>query len=399
MEVTTTLGVVRSYPFPWPTPIDPPDWFADLHEKEPVSLVRLPSGDEAYLVSRYRDAQRVWSDPLFSRAAAQAPGAPRYAVGMVSDGSLLSFDPPDHTRLRRLVSAAFTARRIAALRDGIQQTADHLLDQVAARGPGVDLVAEFCAPLPITVICQLLGVPAEDRGTFDKWAQIILAVRSASVEQRQQAGQELNKYFWRLIAAKQDNPTDDLIGDLTRRTADQLTEHEVVKLAQLLLLAGYATTLDQIAITLFALLRRRDHYVALCTDPGKVPAAVEEVLRLHIGGNGTFVRIATEDVEIAGVPIPAGSGVVVNAAAANRDPAIFPHPNDLDLDRPTGNHISFGHGPHFCLGAPLARAELQIAMTSLVERFPTLRLDIAPDDVPWRPGQIVWGPLELPVAW
>ncbi|MEJ3653063.1 cytochrome P450 [Actinomycetes bacterium KLBMP 9759] len=387
---------MRSYPFRWPSPIDPPAWFVDLHEREPVGRVRLPSGDTAFLVSRHGDGLRVYTDPVFSRAAAHVPGAPRYAEAVVSDGSLLSFDPPEHTRLRRAVSGVFTARRIAALRTGIERVVDRLLDDAVAGGRSTDLVAALCEPLPIQLICQVLGVPHQDRVRFDAWAQVVLAARAATGDERLAASRELKAYLGELLAAKRTHPADDVLTDLA---VGDLTEREAVTFAQLLLVAGYGTTLNQLAITFFVLLRSPELFAAVHRDRATIPIAVEEIMRLHACANGTFVRVATADVEIAGVLVPAGSGVVVNAAAANRDPAVHPRPNELDLGRPATNHFTFGQGPHYCLGAPLARAEMQIALGRVLERLPTLRLTVEPADVPWRQGQVAWGPESLPVAW
>ncbi|WP_326820298.1 cytochrome P450 [Streptosporangium sp. NBC_01756] len=373
----------------------------EVPEVGPVRPYTLPSGEEGYLVTRYEDARRVLTDPVFSRAATLESGAPRYAprpsVGVPD--SLLDMDAPRHTHLRNIASRAFTRRRIEAMRPGIQQVVDRLLDDLAASGPPSDLVEVLCAPLPITVICQLLGVPYEDRAIFRTWSQAMLSVTDSS-ETVFEAAKNLRVYMTDLVAAKTTEPGDDLLSTLSSEgEGDALTDSELVNLAVVLLVAGHETTLSQLAASVYALLRRPEMYVALHADPSLVPSAMEELLRVHPTIPQLLFRVTTHDTKVGGVHIPACSGVVISASAANRDSAAFANAHEIKLDRSDNTHVSFGHGPHFCLGAMLARAELQMATAGLVSRFPNLALAVPASEIPWRTGHLVNGPTALPVTW
>ncbi|MBF8184940.1 cytochrome P450 [Nonomuraea sp. K274] len=373
----------------------------EVPEIGPVRRYTLPSGEEGYLVTRYEDARRVLTDPAFSRAATLEPGAPRYAprpsVGVPD--SLLDMDAPRHTRIRNIASRAFTRRRIEAMRPGIQKVVDRLLDDMAAAGPPTDLVEAVCTPLPITVICELLGVPYEDRATFRTWSHAMLSVTD-SPEAVFEAAKNLRSYMSDLVAAKTVEPGDDLLSTLSSEgEGGALTGPELVNLAVVLLVAGHETTLSQLAASVYALLSRPKRYAVLCADPSLIPSAMEELLRVYPAVPQLLFRVTTHDTYMGGVHIPARSGVVISASAANRDDAVFADAHEIKLDRSENAHVSFGHGLHFCLGTMLARAELQMAMAGLVRRFPNLALAVPSSAIPWRTGHLVNGPTALPVRW
>jgi nocardicin N-oxygenase len=395
-------ATAHPYPFDQPTPVDPSPLFAALRNDEPVCRVTLPWGDTAYLVTRFQDAHRVLSDPVFSFARVWSPAAPRLVAGPPPHAarSVPNLDPPGHTRMRRVVSPAFTPRRLESMRAYVQRSTGGLLDRMAAAGPPADLVRDWCAPLTVTVICKLVGVPPQDRETFRAWSDAIAGVTDGTEEEWRRAWQDLAAYVRRLIVRKREKPAGDVLSDLTTAfdEDDALTEADLITLAVQLLIDGHQTTLDQFRKLAYALLSRPGLYTTLNVHQEKVPAAVEELLRLH-AHDEPIMRVATEEVSIAGVTVPAGSLVVIEAPVVNRDPAIFEHAEDMDVSRADNNHLTFGHGPHHCLGAALARLELQVAVASLTRRFPTLRLAVAPENVTWRAGQTILGIQELPVTW
>jgi cytochrome P450 len=318
---------------------------------------------------------------------------------------MLVADPPDHTRLRRLVSSAFSIRRIEALRPRVQAIVDDLLDDVAAKGPDttVDLVAAFALPLPYTVICELLGVPEDDRSLLGKQLRALssptptpeayAAVKSAS--------DAVVTMLTELVEHKKTAPDDDLVSALiaARDGDERLNQRELLSTIFQLILAGHDTTTSLIGNSVVALLRHPAALAALRSDPNRIPAAIEELLRYDAPVPHSTFRYATEPVEIGGVTVPAGGQVIVSLAAANRDVCKYAEPERLDIDRTDVHHIAFGHGIHFCVGAALARMEGQLALTSLLHRFPHLRLGVAPGDLHWGHGDglVLRGLTELPV--
>jgi cytochrome P450 len=316
---------------------------------------------------------------------------------------MLAVDPPDHTRLRRLVSSAFTARRIEALRPRIEQIATELLDAVEGR-PEVDLIDAFAFPLPIQVICELLGVPAEDRDDFREWSNAVVAGSQAGPKLAP-AIQAMVEYIRALLDERRRSPGDDLLSGLiqVRDAQDRLTEEELSSMVFLLLVAGHETTVNLIGNGTYLLLRDRADgggtaWEELRADRSLLPSAIEEFLRYEGPVETATFRIATEDVELGGVTIPAGDPVVVSLLSANRDADQFPDADLLRLDRvQSPSHLAFGHGIHYCLGAPLARLEAQIAFTALLDRHPGLRLAVPAEELRWRPGLLLRGLEELPV--
>ncbi|MBF6328845.1 cytochrome P450 [Nocardia transvalensis] len=399
----TVKSEVRQYPFGEPVRLDIHPLYAKLRRDEPISRIRLPYGGEGWLVTRYEDVKLVLADPRFSRAVTvEREDMPRTTPAPPRANSLLSMDPPEHSRLRKLVAKAFTSRRIEQLRSHVQQIVDALLDEIERSGAPADLVPRLALPLPVTVICEMLGVPTQDQHRFREFSDAVLSTTAYTREQIDAARAALEEYLAELVAQRRARPTDDLLGALVaaRDDEDRLSEPELVNLGVGLLIAGHETTANQIANFTYILLTHPEHWDRLRAEPALVPGAVEELLRyVQLGSGGSSPRVATEDVELAGVIVRAGEAVFVNMQSANRDEAIFDHPEDLDFARRHNPHVAFGYGAHHCLGAQLARLELQVALGSLLRRFPTLHLAIPAEDVPWKTGLLVRGPKELPVSW
>ncbi|MFC7532556.1 cytochrome P450 [Actinoplanes sp. GCM10030250] len=381
---------------------DPHPVYAQWRRTGPVRRTRLPSGLTAWVVTRYEDARRALADPRLSKQAAFSVGSSQVVNQPASPASVLSrhmlaVDPPDHTRLRRLVSAAFTARRIESLRPRIAEITRDLLDAVEGR-ERVDLIDAFAFPLPIQVICELLGVPAEDRDAFRAWSNVIVA-GSQSGDRLEPAIREMVGYILAQIAERRARPGDDLLSGLiqVRDEEDRLTEAELSSMVFLLLIAGHETTVNLIGNGAYLLLREREQWERLRGDLTLLPTAIEEFLRYEGPVETSTFRVATEDLEIGGVTVSAGDPVVIVLLSANRDDDRFPDAAELRLDRAQNPHLAFGHGIHYCLGAPLARLEAQIAFTALLARHPGLRLAVPAEDMRWRPGLLLRGLEELPV--
>ncbi|EPH42636.1 cytochrome P450 [Streptomyces aurantiacus] len=379
---------------------DPHAVYADLRALGPVHRVRFPPPDDdgdVHLIVGYEEARAALADPRLVKSAS-AVGV-RFPDEELIGTHLLMADPPQHTRLRKLIAREFTARRVEALRPRIQQITDGLLDEMLAAGDRADLVEALAFPLPITVICELLGVPDMDRAAFRAMSNA--AVAPPTTEVWQSALADITAYLDELIETKRAAaPGDDLLGALIRTTAedgDRLSARELRAMAFLLLIAGHETTVGLISNAVHALLTHPGQLAELRADMSLLDGAVEETLR-HEGPveNATY-RFAAEPVEIGGTVIPAGSAVIVGLAAADRDPDRFPAPDDFDIHRAPQGHVAFGHGIHFCLGAPLARLEGKVALGSLLERCPRLALDGAPPK--WQPGMLMRGMRHLGVRW
>ncbi|MFJ5927743.1 cytochrome P450 [Kitasatospora sp. NPDC092948] len=380
--------------------------YAGLRETDPVTRVTLRYGGDAWLVTRHADVKTVLADPRFSRAAAAGRDIARtLPLPDQQDASLPSLDPPEHTRLRRLVARTFTARWVKERRERIQAIVDGLLDDVVAAGPGTDLVGALAWQVPLRVIAEILGVPADERDGLKELLEQSVALSADDPEVIMAADAALDAYLAKLIAERRVEPAADLLSELVqaRDEGDRLSEDELVTLGVNLLIAGQETTANEIGNFLYTLLGRRELWEQLVADPGLVPNAVEELLRhtpleSSVGGLG-FTRVALEDVELGGRTIRAGDAVVAQNASANRDERVFDHPEDIDFHRESVPHLTFGHGPHHCLGAPLARLELQTVVATLVRRLPGLRLAIPADEVQWTTNRAVRGVRALPVAW
>ncbi|MET9012804.1 cytochrome P450 [Streptomyces olivaceoviridis] len=384
---------------------DPFPLYRRLREEGPVRRAIIAGGLDAWLVTRYEDGLAALSDPRLSsdvrdasdpRLIEQLPEFERES--MLS--TMLRSDPPDHTRLRRLVSKAFTARRVAGLRPRIQEITDRLLDAVVPTGRA-ELVADFALPLPVTVISELLGVPVDDRYDFQRWTDAML-VRGEEMPDPvvvDEAWHRMRAYLTKHLEAKRARPGDDLLSALINAHdhEQRLSHDELIAMTFLLLVAGYITTVNLIAGGIAALLTHPGQLALLRERPELLPDAIEEFLRYDGPVSPGIARFAREDVEIAGVTVPRGATVLIASAIADRDPARFTEPERLDITRRDNGHLAFGHGIHYCLGAPLARLEGQVAVGTVLRRLPDLALAVPPAQLAWRPGGLR-GPARLPVT-
>jgi cytochrome P450 len=387
---------------------DPYPAYAWLRQQSPVHKTRLPNGVEAYLVTQYEDAKAVLADPRLSKnAAVSYPGWQPGRTGIPGEhrsgiaSHLLNLDPPDHTRLRRLVSKAFTPRRVADFEPRVAEIADRLLDAFGAEP--VDLVRAYAFPLPVIVICEMLGVPVEDQPIFHEWA-VGMIDRSGPRGGVGRSVKRVRGYLKDLIhkkrlALSEDLATDDLLSALVRASdqGEHLSEDEAAAMAFILLFAGFETTVNLIGNGTLALLRHPDQLAKLKADPALLESAVEELLRYDGPVEFGTWRFTTEPITIGRVDIAAGEPVLAVLAAADRDPARFSDPDVLDLARDEGGNLALGHGIHFCLGAPLARLEGRIAFSRLFTRFPDLALAVPPESLRWHSGLIMRGLHELPL--
>ena len=376
---------------------DPYPALARLRAEEPVRPVTTPSGP-IWLVTRYNEVRAALADPRLSKdwrftlPPEERSAAPEHDMPM-----MIVLDPPDHTRLRKLVSRSFTMRRIAALRPRVEEIAAELLDGLPTRGP-VDLMAGYAAPLPVQVICELLGVPAADRHRFAAWSAAM--IDDVSAEEAEQARLHLSGYLAELVARKRVEPDGALLSALVEvadEGGDRLSQVELVAMGMLLLIAGHETTTNLIGNALVALLTHPDQLALVREHPALLPRAVEEFLRFDAPVWNAPLRVAAEDVEYGGVTIPARSLVQLTLGAANRDDGRFPDAASLQVDRDASGHLAFGHGIHFCLGAPLARLEGEVALAALLARFPHLQLAVDPAELVYRRSTLVRGLTALPV--
>nr|ADE22287.1 putative cytochrome P450 hydroxylase [Streptomyces flavogriseus] len=392
------------YPFAWTPPMQVPEALRDVHKSSAME-VTLPSGDVATLVTRYKDVRALFADKRLSRNIAR-PDCARIS----KDNDLfmdpnIDPDPPEHTRVRSLVTKAFTARRIEALRPYVQQVADELLDAMEASEQPVELNEAFAFPLPIMVICKLLGVPAEDRDRFRGYVDGFLSVTKMPPEKVGECRQNLWKYLGNLIEAKRENPGDDLVSELIRVRDDEddsrLNEHELHFWTQGLLIAGYVTTASQIGTGTAVLLHHPEFVRAIQADWSLVPSTVEELLRTQIMGSSVgTMRYAIDDIPLSdGSVIKKGTSVLLSEEGANVDPEVFDCPMELDIRRKENHHMTFGAGLHYCVGAALARMELQVATESLLRRFPDIRLAVPAEEMPRALGGFMEGFTEIPVEW
>jgi cytochrome P450 len=396
--VTESAGL-QLFPFPTPPARDDEPEVARLRTDEPVAKVRLASGHEAWLITRYEDCRTVMADPRFSRALTARPDAPSLTPAIQSPNMLTSMDPPAHTRVRKLINKAFTYRAIERARPRITEIVDGLLDGMAGQDPPVDLAPCLAEPLPRTVICELLGMPRGQREPLDRFMEYFgpdTEPPPAAVVTGAMA------FLGEMIELKRRHPGDDLLSALVaaHEGTDRLTQDELLMTTLLLFAAGQDTTRNQLCNSLVTLFRHPDQLALLRERPELLPAAIEELLRYTRITQAGLVRIATADVDVAGVTVRAGEAVIPLAHSANRDAAVFDRPDELDLTRPdAGAHMAFGHGTHFCVGSALARLELQIAMGRLLARFPTLAPAAPLEELTWAPGQVLRTITALPVTW
>jgi cytochrome P450 len=367
----------------------------------PVFRAELPDGRIVWLVSGYENVRQMLADQRFSRALAVAPDRAQPGFEMFAGESINGMDPPEHARLRKLVASAFTARRTEAMRPRITSIVSELIDAMLERPQPADLVAGFSLPLPARVICEMLGVPAEDTAQFHMWSDTVMGDWQRDSGEIMTALAELFGYFGRLIEVKRARPADDLISALiaARDDADRLSETELTVMCCTLLIGGHETTANQINLSLLLLFDHPGEVAKLRADPGLIPAAVEELLRCVRLGGLAPARVTREDVQIGGVTIPAGEQVIPLFATANRDSSVFTNPDRLDVSRDATSHLSFGWGAHHCVGAQLARVELQEAFRGLIGRLPALRLAVPASELEFKPGMAIHSLRELPVLW
>ncbi|TQL77464.1 cytochrome P450 [Stackebrandtia endophytica] len=400
--------MIQDPPVPHGLPIEREDRYSPsppltvLRQRRPMSRLNYPDGHLGWLITNYELTRSVLSNPAFSshpERMANPIGTGRVVLAESTTpqpGVFLRMDPPDHTRLRRRLTGVFTVRRMRQLEPRVTQIVRAQLDELERQGSGADLVEHFAIPVPSLVICELLGVPYEDRGSFQSDTAGFLRVE-ASAEERVQLIGNINAYLAELVDRKLVEPTDDLLSDLTR--SGDLTRDELVGIAFLLLFAGHETTANMLGLGALALLEHPEQLRLLRSEPELIDNAVEEMLRflsiLHVGP----LRTAGADIELGGNLIREGENILISLPAANRDPARFDNPEELDFHRKATGHLAFGHGIHQCLGQQLARTEMRIGWTELFGRLPNLRLAVDPDEIPLRTDMVIYGVHRLPVEW
>ncbi|MDI1460869.1 cytochrome P450 [Catellatospora sp. KI3] len=382
---------------------DPHQLLAGLRSASPAHRIPLGPAKTGWLVTRHADVKQALNDPRLSKAALKevrlTGSLPLPAdVQAATSTHMLNADPPQHTRLRRLVSRAFTARRIEGLRPRVEQLAGELLDRLEDR-PEADLIDDFAFPLPFQVVCELIGLPDVDRDAFRGWTNTMVAGAAVAPEQTHAAGRAAAGYVARLLERKRAEPDDALLSGLIQASdaGDRLTADELSSMVFVLLLAGHETTVNLIGNTICLLLRRPELMAALRADESLLPRVIEETLRYESPVKNATLRLTVAPVTYGDVTIPAGEIVVLSLMSANRDGASFTDPDGFDPGRPDADrHLAFGHGIHFCLGAPVARLEAQVAVGALLRRFPALSAAVPLEQLEWRPGLLMHGPVHLP---
>jgi cytochrome P450 len=377
----------------------------EIRETDGVRTITSAFGMDVFLVTRHEDVKTVLSDhERFSNGRPPgfvvpgAPNIPEEEQASARAGNLLGLDPPEHQRLRRMLTPEFTIRRMKRLQERVVEIIDAQLDTMGKAGPPADLVANFALPIPSLVICELLGVPYDDRDDFQRRTARQLDL-SLPIPERMELQRQGRAYMGSLVERARQQPGEDILGMLVREHGHELTNDELIGMASLLLLAGHETTSNMLGLGTLALLRHPDQLAAVRDDPDAIGPAVEELLRWLSIVHSAIPRITSTDVEIAGVGIPAGRLVFVSLPSGNRDPEFIDSPEVLDIRRGAPGHLAFGHGVHHCLGAPLARMEMRIAFPALLRRFPTLALAENFTDVPFRSFHFIYGLKSLEVAW
>jgi len=385
---------------------DPFPFLARLRAYEPVYRTTLPDGTAVWLVTRYEDVLALFRDQRFTkhRRSALTPQQARklsWTPPMFRplERNMLDLDPPDHTRLRALVQKAFTPQLVEHMRERVQLLADELLDAVTVRGE-MDVIKDYALPLPVTIITEILGVPTKDRDKFHKWSSAVVSLSSPSPTLRViPSVWNFIRYLRSFFKIRRRDPRDDLVSSLIRveEAGEMLTEDELLAMVFLLLIAGHETTVNLIANGVLALLQNPDEAAKLRREPQLIKGAIEEILRYTSPVLMSTERYALDHAEIHGIAIPRGEMTLGVIGSANRDATVFDKPDELNLTREPNKHLSFGHGIHFCLGAPLARLEAQIAVNTLLRRMPHLRLEVEPELLRWRPSIMLRGLEALPV--
>ncbi|MGA5421030.1 cytochrome P450 [Streptomyces lavendulocolor] len=375
-------------------PFDPPAELTEARRHAPISRYTHPGGKPGWLITGYDLVRSVLADPRFS-SRKDLLNVVDFALPPAPPGEFLLMDEPRHGRYRKPLVSRFTARRMRLLTERIEQITTACLDAMEQAGPPADLVTAFAKPIPTIVICELLGVPYEDRDSFQEQIDAFMNGETGD-DDLLAAYTAVQDYLARLVAAKRADPTDDVLSELTD---GDLTDEELQGISLILLAAGFDTTANMLSLGTFALLEHPDQLAALRADPALVDGAVEELLR-HLSVAKSFMRTALVDVEVGGQLVEAGTTVVLSYNTANRDPERFTDPQALDIRRREGGHLAFGHGIHLCLGQQLARVEMRVALSALIRRFPTLRLAVPAEEVAVRPETAdIHGVKSLPVTW
>ncbi|AHH97209.1 cytochrome P450 [Kutzneria viridogrisea] len=404
--MTTTEEPALQFPLVRECPFSPPAEYRQIREEAPVTKVRTPEGKQMWVVTRHEDVRQVLNDRRFS-ANRFHPDFPVLVEGgnalrnrPESERSMIAMDAPEHGPARRAVLGEFTVRRMEQLRPRIQQIVDELIDNLLAGPRPADLVEALSLPVPSLVICELLGVPYADHEFFQEHTSRLIK-RTTSAEGRREAFETVRAYMGDLLAKKEAEPTDDLLGRQIVKLREEGTYRRdaLVSLGFLLLVAGHETTANMISLGTLALIENPEQAAAVKADPGRTLDAVEEMLRYFTIVDAATARLCVEDVEIGGVTIRAGEGVLAVGLAANRDPEAFPDPDEFDIERGGRHHVAFGFGPHQCLGQNLARMELQIVFDTLLRRIPDLKLAVPVDELPFKDDASIYGLYRLPVTW
>ncbi|SER89777.1 Cytochrome P450 [Lentzea xinjiangensis] len=383
---------------------NPHPTYARLRANSPVQLVALPNGTRFWIITGHDEARlamsdhRLGKDPGLAAEHLRSGPNPLLSEKRPFGNHLLTSDPPDHSRLRKLVNKTFTVRRISALSPRIREISDGLLDDLTGRAQ-FDLVEDYASLLPTSVICELLGVPYDDRGQFRTWSTAVVSPNGGSAEQRDTAGYELRTYLSELIRLKAVTPADDLLSELVAvsEDGDRLSSAELLSMAFLLLVVGHETTVNLIGNAALALMRNPEQLARLAADPGLVDGAIDELIRYDGPIETSTWRLAITDLRIGAAEIRQGDAVLVALAAANRDPEHFPAPDLLNITRDASRHLGFGHGIHYCLGAQLARAEARTAFRRLSPMLRDHELAVPEEQLEWRPGLLARGLFRLPL--
>ncbi|SDM50276.1 Cytochrome P450 [Streptomyces sp. cf386] len=390
LHTVTTLPTARRSGCPF----DPPTELIDARRHGPISRYTHPGGKPGWLITGYDLVRSVLADPRFS-SRKELLNVVDFELPPAPPGEFLLMDDPQHGRYRKPLVGKFTARRMRLLTERIEQITTNCLDAMEKAGPPTDLVTAFAKPIPTIIICELLGVPYEERASFQEQVDSFMN-GEPSDEELIAAYTATQEYLAELVAAKRANPTDDVLSELTD---SDLTDEELKGISLILLAAGFDTTANMLSLGTFALLQHPAQLAALRADPALADRAVEELLR-YLSVAKSFMRTALVDVEVGGQTIEAGTTVVLSYNTANRDPERFTDPHVLDLHRQDGGHLAFGHGVHLCLGQQLARIEMRVAFSALLNRFPTLRLAVPAEEVGLRPETAdIYGVKSLPVTW
>ena len=394
-----------SYPIANPSVLEPPAEWAELRQQCPVARVRFPSGDAASLLTRYDDVRKVLADPRFARGTEAADAAQVSETGGVFNSSMATALPQTgegHQRWRRMVNKWFTAKRMAALRPGIMAMAEQLVDEMVKQGQPADLKAGLGFPLPVWVICDMLGVPESDRERFSHWSDLLLNLTRYTREEVEAGQGEFFTYMAGHVGAKRSEPGDDLLSELIATTdaeGEPLPDSMLVATGLGLLVAGHETTANMIGKMVAMLLADRRRWEQLLADRSLIRSAVEETLRMDTNSGFGMIRYLDEDLEVADTVLRAGTTAVCSMAAANRDDRVFDHAEEMNLARTPNPHLAFGTGPHSCLGQALARTELQVVLEVLLRRLPSLELAVHAEDLHPVEGLVVGGLREVPVRW